>query len=100
MSKALFKHLKNFNLVLVTGPQRSGTRIAARCISADTGFQYIDEQEFGVHDKARFDSLLATRKKAVIQCPAMAHIIHSYGARADVMIIFMVRELYEIEASE
>lgn len=100
MAKALFKHLKNFKIVLVTGPQRSGTRIAARCIAADTGFQYIDENEFKVHDRALLDNLVATRKNVVIQCPAMAYIIHTYGARDDVIVVFMLRELYEIEASE
>jgi hypothetical protein len=60
----------------------------------------VDEQEFGVHDKARFDTLIATRKNVVIQCPGMAHIIHTYGARDDVAVIFMLRELYDIEQSE
>ena len=96
----MFKGYRLFNIILVTGPQRSGTRIAARCIAADTGHQYIDEQEFGVHDKARFDALIATRKNVVIQCPGMAHIIQTYGARDDVLIIFMLRELHEIQASE
>lgn len=96
----MFKDLQSFSIVLVTGPQRSGTRIAARCIAADTGHQYIDEQEFAVHDKARFDKLVATRHNVVIQCPAMAHTIHSYGARDDVLIVFMLRELYQIKASE
>lgn len=96
----MFKGLRTFNIVLVTGPQRSGTRIAARCIAADTGHQYIDEQEFRVHNRALFDNLIATRKNVVIQCPAMANVIHAFGARADVLVVFMLRELYEIKASE
>jgi len=96
----MFKGYRLFNIILVTGPQRSGTRIAARCITADTGHQYVDEQEFRVHDQALFDNLLATRRNVVIQCPAMAHTVHKYGARDDLIVIWMLRELYEIVASQ
>lgn len=96
----MFTDWQSFSIILVTGPQRSGTRIAARCIAADTGHTYIDEQSFGIHSKARFDALIATRKNVVIQCPGMAHIIQTYGARPDVLIVLMLRELHDIQASE
>ena len=96
----MFKGLRKFNVILVTGPQRSGTRIAARCIAADTGHQYVDENQFKVHRQALFDNLIATRRNVVIQCPAMCHLVHKYGARDDLLVVMMIRELYEIHASQ
>ena len=41
----MFEQLKN-RRILVSGPQRSGTRICAKMIAHDTGLSYIDETEF------------------------------------------------------
>jgi len=43
----MFKHLKNYDKVLVTGPHRSGTTITMRMIAHDTGFTGLDEKVFG-----------------------------------------------------
>lgn len=96
----MFEALKGFDFILVTGPQRSGTRIAARCIAADTGHGYIDEVAFQTHDQLLFDDLISERFRVVIHCPAMCHRIHAYGTRDNVLVIMMIRELYEIEASQ
>ena len=41
----MFEYLKEFPVVLVTGPQRSGTRICAKMIAHDTGHRFVDERE-------------------------------------------------------
>jgi hypothetical protein len=40
----MFEHLKQ-KKILVSGPQRSGTRICAKMIAHDTGLPYVDETE-------------------------------------------------------
>jgi len=39
----MFKYLTKYNHILVTGPQRSGTTIAAKMIAKDTRHKYIKE---------------------------------------------------------
>ena len=41
----VFEYLLHYHYVIVTGPQRSGTRIGAKMIAYDTGYTYVDEAE-------------------------------------------------------
>jgi hypothetical protein len=96
----MFEHLGKFALILVTGPQRSGTTIAARMIAADTGKQYVDEQAFEATDEIRFEAVLADLDGGVVQCPGMAFQIHRQGARDDVAVVFVRRAEEDIIASQ
>lgn len=42
----MFEHLKDKRNILVTGCQRSGTRLVAKAIALDTGHEYVDETVF------------------------------------------------------
>ena len=54
----VFEHLLNFAVVLVSGPQRSGTTICAKMIAHDTGHTYIPESEYQFHDEAAFRAIV------------------------------------------
>lgn len=95
----MFEHLTKYKRILVTGPQRSGTTIAAKMIAADTGYRFVDEHEFGVDDICHFEEMLAI-DGIVIQCPAMCHLIHKYGRTSENLIVFMIRRNEDIIASE
>lgn len=89
---------KDFNSIVVSGPQRSGTRFAAKCIAHDTGKIYIDEKDINFHDFRLLEYYLS-KGNCVIQCPGLCHMLH-YIANPDVLVIVMVREIDDIVISE
>ena len=94
----MFEDLQSHSRIVVTGPQRSGTRIAARMIAADIGHRYVDEFNFGVHDHALWRRVLAM-DSVVVQSPAMLkHVIDD--PPPGVFVVLMRRSLEEIHASE
>lgn len=95
----MFKWLKKYNRIFVTGPQRSGTRICAEIISYDTGHFYIDESDFFVDSLYMLFSILHIKKKYVIHCPGLCRYIHMFDAK-DNAIILMRRSLKDIIASQ
>lgn len=95
----MFEHLARHRVILVTGPQRSGTTIAATMIAQDTGHILYLEEAFGVHDKALWQRLIKHAQKAVIQCPGMSAFVHEESG-ADVLVVWMERELADILASQ
>ena len=95
----MFEKLTKYSRILVTGPQRSGTTIAAKMIAKDTGYKYIDEFDFGTKDEKGFLSTLTNCKNLVIQCPAMSHLVHKV-ANDDTLVVMMMRDINDIVASE
>ena len=93
----MFEQLKSYKRILVTGPQRSGTKIAARMIAADTGYKYIDETVFSFNEDKFAETILA--ESIVVQCPTMSSVIEYY-AEDDTLIVFMFRDLDDIAKSE
>jgi hypothetical protein len=102
----MFEHLKKHRVILVTGPHRSGTTIAARMIAADTGHDFVIEDEIGfskVQQLALF--IQAEYGPLVIQCPFLLPNIHHLGEIASVdwdetCVVMMHRYRKDIEASE
>ena len=66
----MFANLRPFTTIVVTGPQRSGTKFAAEIIAEQLALRYVNESEFGVHRLDRFWELLD--EKVVIQAPALS----------------------------
>jgi hypothetical protein len=96
----LFHSLVDYKLILVTGPQRAGTRICARMIEHDTKHQYVDEHDFFYQSVSHFNNLInKTNKPMVIHCPAMCHKIHEYS-NDHTMIVMVVRDISQIVASQ
>ena len=94
----MFGELKRYDVIIVTGPQRSGTRIAANMIAYDTGHELIDERQIAVDSLYRLAAAKA-REGVVIQCPALCGFIHNF-ADPDTLICMMMRPISEIIASQ
>ena len=94
----MFEKLADYRAIVVTGPQRSGTHIAAKMIALDTLHEYVDETAFDVHNEKRFLEIVRTRKQVVVQAPGMAHMAEKLPD--DVLVVFMWRSLTDIHASE
>jgi len=93
----MFEHLADHDRILVTGPQRSGTTIAARMIAADTGHTYIDEDRFRVTDVAAWRRLLA-QDGVTVHCPHMLKRIVD-DPPMGCLVVLMRRRLGDIHAS-
>ena len=93
-----------FRVVVVSGPQRSGTTIAARIIATESGMQYVDEDEYGTKDIDAWKKLVATGQNLVIHSPAMGRWVHEVSdpkaKGEDVAVVWLMRPLPEILASQ
>ncbi|MHA1948310.1 MAG: hypothetical protein ACW99G_03580 [Candidatus Thorarchaeota archaeon] len=88
-----------YRKILVTGPQRSGTHIAAQIISAELGYKYLEEEEVRIRSLSLLFKELFSHRESVIQGPAFSHISHLIDIR-DCLVVFMMRDLKEIYKSE
>ena len=94
----MFKYLEDYARVLVTGPQRSGTRICAQMIAHDTGFAYFDEFDVAMDSVLTLMGVLETRSPCVVQCPALCRYVHRI-ADSDTAVVLLRRPLEEIHRS-
>jgi len=93
----MFEHLKKHSVIVVTGPQRSGTKITAMCVAHDTGHRFRGEASFEIHDEKLFRRLL-NKKNVVIQAPAMSHLVDELPDH--VCVVFSFRPIKDIIASQ
>ena len=93
----MFEHLAVHSKIVVTGPQRSGTRIASQMIAADTGHEFVDEVDFLITDTARFRQALQ-RDGVVVQAPHMLKDVVD-DPPPGVFVVLMRRDLSQIHAS-
>ncbi|MEL6347391.1 MAG: glycosyltransferase [Myxococcota bacterium] len=96
-ANAMFHSLRRFARIIVTGPHRSGTTIAAEMIASDTGFEGVREEEFDFYREDLLRGVLA-RQQVVIQCPALFDLMPRLSA-PDTAIVLMRRPLDELAAS-
>ena len=84
----------------MSGPQRSGTRIASKMIASDLGYNHIDESTFETHNWNLFKQQL--KKNVVIHCPAMSQWLTAIPNETllSVRIVFMIRNVNGIVASQ
>lgn len=88
----------NYHKVIVTGPQRSGTHIAAKIIANMLSYNYIEEDDFGINSFEKFKQRYTNILHIVVQAPGIAHKIHHLDQSW--FIVFMYRDVVEIIASE
>ncbi|HTT92219.1 MAG TPA: hypothetical protein VMF65_21880 [Acidimicrobiales bacterium] len=93
----MFEHLAVHHRIVVTGPQRSGTRIAAQMIAADTGQRFVDEAEFLIKDSSRFREFLL-QDGVVLQAPHMLKDVVD-DPPPGIFIVLMRRDLDQVHAS-
>jgi hypothetical protein len=91
----LLPKLKGQRVILVTGPNRSGTTIAAHIIAYELSYTYVDEDEFIVDHPELLEEVFQ-RDYIVIQGPSICNIAH----QLDCFVVMMRRPLEEIHASE
>lgn len=100
----MFEDLKDYRIILVSGPQRSGTRFVARAIAHDTGHNYVDE--VGVHTDSVYglDWIMQEARvletSVVVQCPALMWVIPFIADAPDILVVVCMRKEEEIVASE
>lgn len=90
--------MRGVTKAIVTGPQRSGTRIAAKIIASELGLEYIDERRIDFENESRLRAILRDRDGIVVQCPAMSHLCHTLAH--DVFVVFVARRISEIVKSQ
>ena len=99
----MFEHLRIHQIILVSGPGRSGTRICAKMIANDTGLPYIDEVEVpGLfiigQEISSVVNLIAGRGPFILHCPTLSRYLHELPGNP--FTIFMWRDLQEIHRSQ
>lgn len=94
----IFGSLRKFKRIIVSGPQRSGTRVCAQMIANDLNYCYMDERVIHINNKEKFGNFVKA-ERVVIQCPGMARWVHEYSAN-DTAIVFMIRDVKDIIASQ
>lgn len=87
---------KQYRRIMVTGPQRSGTTIAAKILAEELGFAYRDEGEILVGDVGAAFRLYDLKRNFVLQAPALAAYCHLFPGA----VVFMARDLEEIRQSQ
>jgi hypothetical protein len=97
----MFEHLKKWPQILVTGPQRSGTRIAAKMIAHDTGHAFVDEDAFYVDSLNHFMKVLRSGINISVQCPALCRFVHLIAMTdQNIFVVMMMRNIADIRDSE
>ena len=98
----MFEHLKDKRNILVTGCQRSGTRLVAKAVSLDTGFEYVDETLFqpillnGKANEAKVRWWNRYFNKAVFQAPQLSHKADQFQS---IFVVWVKRDPVEVRAS-
>ena len=95
----MFKWLAQYDKILVTGPQRSGTRICTKMIAYDTGHEYVDELGIVGDSVTWLGTLISTKQRFVVQCPGLCRHVHMFSA-GDTAIVLMRRNVEDIVASQ
>lgn len=92
--------------VLVTGPQRSGTRIAAKMVAADLGYRFADERVVKVGNvRKALDVLQAGAETGgvVLHAPALCAESHLLWDRellpVSISVLIVIRDVEAIAAS-
>lgn len=91
--------IKPFRKIFVTGPQRSGTRVAAKIIAHDFSLRYVDEAVIEGRDRDLAMSWIANRNHFVLQCPGLAAWLLKFSYYNDILIIWMKRDIDDINKS-
>ena len=95
----MFEFLRQYDRIIVSGPQRSGTNICARMIAQDTGHIFITAQSLGVNDIDTLHKRLPGSHTVVVHGPGFSRYAHTLFPLVD-CVVFMRRDLDEIFLSQ
>lgn len=94
----MFEDLARHPRIAVTGPQRSGTTVAAQAIAQDTGHRFVDEFEFDAFDVGAWLRTLFSGEKVVVQCPHMFRYLVDLKS-PEIFVVLMRRSVDDIRRS-
>lgn len=88
--------------IVVTGPHRSGTTIASKMISLDTGHRYVDEGDYQSNlpftRNSFWREVLLLQSGVVVQSPSMIKDLID-DPPPDIFVVLMRRNIDDIHAS-
>ncbi len=97
--RTMFDFLNKYQIILVTGPQRSGTTICARMIAADLNIRYLDEGLWDVWNGQQAREIAESQWPCVLQGPGLLKDIGLFN-QPKCAVVYMIRDLDEIRASQ
>lgn len=97
--------IREASVMLVTGPQRSGTTFAAAAFAQQLAWAFVGERAFGMRNSTRLlAAIAAATRPTVYHLPALSHEVHTLAERMPpsrhVVVIFVARDCWDVEASE
>lgn len=93
----LFDYLQKYRFVLVSGPHRAGTTIAAAMITNDLGYEFVEDAQTQLE---RFAADYQDYPPTVFHCPSYCHYIHHLAHIPDLAAVMVIRDIEAIIASE
>ncbi len=93
----LFNHLQKYRFVLVSGPHRSGTTIAAAMIANDLGYEFQEDTQTQLE---RFLTSHKDHPPTIFHCPSYCYYIHQLAKIPDLAAIMVIRNVQDIISSE
>lgn len=93
----MFDYLKRFGTIIVTGPHRSGTTIAAEMIARDLDLRCWREEEFDNRDVVKAEQIV--RAGGVIQGPYLLPWTPFLSEWPATAVVFMRRNYADVDRS-
>lgn len=91
--------VRPFDVIVVTGPQRSGTTIATKMLAELLPRNPVLEEAFNDDDLGMFGSIVNGYHPCVVQAPALSCAVHLLKGTAT-CVVFMRRSLVDIVTSQ
>ena len=103
---------RDFDKIVISGPQRSGTTFFAKTLASILGYMHADEnavvqatntatmQAVNVSGSTTMDVIAGTREKIVLQRPQHSHLVHDYPVHKNIFVAFMARNCLDVFRSQ
>jgi predicted O-linked N-acetylglucosamine transferase (SPINDLY family) len=88
--------LGDYDRIIVTGPQRAGTTIAAKIIASELNYRFVPEEEVGFESVEELFELYRTERRFVVQGPCLCAYVHLLPGA----VVLMRRSVDEIVRSQ
>ena len=95
--RTMLDQISEYRMVVVSGPQRSGTHVMAKIIADELDWIYIPDTEYSAEHNGDWAKYVLESHNVVIHCPHMSHMLHFVPS--DVAVVYMYRPIDEIEES-
>lgn len=93
----LFNHLQKYRFVLVSGPHRAGTTIAAAMIANDLDYEFREDVQTQLETLAGSHQIY---NRTVFHCPSYCYFIHQLAEIPNLAAVMVIRDVEAIIASE